>query len=78
MTSIKDYCIKAVFHAVARLMPGHPIARNLKASSRDGTTPPLPHVRHNVGNTRTRPDRTDETLRLAQNPERIDGETWNE
>ena len=38
---------------VARLMPGHPIARNVKASSRDGTTPSLPHMRHGVGNRRT-------------------------
>ena len=29
----------------------------LKASARDGTTPSLPHMRHIVGNRRTRPDR---------------------
>ena len=29
----------------------------LKASSRDGATPSLPHMRHSVGNRRTRPDR---------------------
>ena len=29
----------------------------LKASARNGTTPTLPHMRHSVGNRRTRPDR---------------------
>ena len=39
----------------------------LKASARNGTTPTLPHMRHSVGNRRTRPDR--------QNAE-IGSETW--
>ena len=50
-----------VVASVARLMPGHPIAPELpvtlKTSSRDGTTPSRPHMRHGVGNGRTRPDR---------------------
>ena len=46
----------------------------LEASSRDGTTPLLPHMRHSVGNRRTRPDR--ETLKSPQKPEKTDGETW--
>ena len=45
-----------------------------KVSSRDGITPSLPHMRHSVGNRRMRPDR--ETLKSAQKPEKIDGETW--
>ena len=38
-----------VVDSVARLMTGHRIAR---ASAKNGTTPTLPHMRHNVGNRR--------------------------
>ena len=46
-------CWCCVVASVARLMPGHPIGVTLKASSKDGTTPSPPHMRHNVGNRRT-------------------------
>ena len=56
---------------LARLMVGHPIARNLKASSRNGatatSTPSLPQMRY-----KQKDDLTDETLR----PEQVDGEAW--
>ena len=51
------------------------VARNLKALSRDGTTPLLPHMRYSVRNINW-DDLTDETLRSPQRPEEIDGETW--
>ena len=48
----------------------------LKASARNGTTPALPHMRHSVGNSMEGRDLTDKTLKSAQKPEKIDGETW--
>ena len=63
--------------SVARLVTGHRIELHvtLKASTRDDTTPTLPH-NYATQRRKQKDDLTDKTLKSAQKPEEIDGETW--
>ena len=56
------------------LMPGHPIARDLESlveGWHNSIASPCATQRR-----KQKDDLTDETLKSAQKPEKIDGETW--
>ena len=63
-----------VVASVARLMPGHPTGRNLRPDLGMVPRHRFPIIMRTASETEGR-DLTDKTLRSAQKPEKIDGET---